>query len=256
MKAAKKSNYLEWNKNAFVSSIKKINLNFFLIIFLDMLFYALSGFLVAFWLQRVTTKLTLFNFPTENIVSLGYEKAQQLTGEIRSLYYLIIFSFVLLLVAIIFLASILKGIIWAKTTNTKISLKLVSKFLELNLIWMSFWFVVLISITLFVEQAFAPKLMIFALILAIYFTNTLYTIFMKEQKLKAITGAIKLNISKIHLFLLPYAGIFILFFALTTLSSFIKFRYSAILFSLIILVYAAFVRYYASALVLEIEKFK
>src|SRR3989338_10943080 len=131
-------NFFEWNSKVLVSSLKKIDLDITLITFLDILFYSISGFMIVIWLQRIQAKMLGFVMPAD-IMALGYEKAQQLLNNARTFYLLIIFSFILLLIAIIFFASIFKGIIWAKTTNTKISIRLLSKFLCLNLFWMGFW---------------------------------------------------------------------------------------------------------------------
>lgn len=253
MKKPQKSNFLEWNNDIFVSSMKKVNLNIILIVILDALFYLLSGYLLVLWFQRIQTKMTAFNLPTD-VVSLGYERAQQLVSDVKSFYYLIIFSIILVLIAIIFMASILKGIIWAKTTNTKISFALISKFLGLNLIWMSFWFIVVFLTSWLVQPASAPIFMMMAIILGIYFSNTLYTLFMQKQGFESIFSAIKLNITRIHLFLLPYIIIGLLFFIIIRLGNFLKFSYSTILLGLILLVYSAIVRYYVSALVLQAEK--
>lgn len=255
MKKQQKSSFLEWNSNILRSSIKKINFNIISILILDALFYLLSGYLIIFWLQRVQANITAFNMPAD-IMSLGPERAQQLVSEVRTFYYLIIFSFILLLIAIIFLASILKGIIWAKTTDTKISFKLISKFLGLNLIWMGFWFVAIFLISFLIAPSSAVFFMIAAIILGLYFTNTLYTIFMEEQKFKSILNSVKLNVAKIHLFLLPYFIALLLFYAIMRLGNFLKFRYSTILLGLVMLVYAAVLRYYVSELVSKIEGIK
>lgn len=255
MKKQQKSSFLEWNSNLLISSIKKISFNIIPILILDALFYLLSGYLIIFWLQRVQANITAFNMPAD-IMSLGPERAQQLVSEVRTFYYLIIFSFILLLIAIIFLASILKGIIWAKTTDTKISFKLISKFLGLNLIWMGFWFVAIFLISFLIAPSSAVFFMIAAIILGLYFTNTLYTIFMEEQKFKSILNSVKLNVAKIHLFLLPYFIALLLFYAIMRLGNFLKFRYSTILLGLVMLVYAAVLRYYVSELVSKIEGIK
>ena len=249
----KKFNFIEWNNDIFVSSIKKIDISIILILVLDALFYFLSGYLIMFWLQRIQAKMSAFNLPTD-VVSLGYERAQLLVSNVKSFYYLIIFSFILVCIAIIFLASILKGIIWAKTTKTKISSTLISKFLGLNLIWMSFWFLAVFLISWLVQPASAPTFMMITIILGLYFTNTLYTLFMKKQNFKSILSAVKLNIVRIHLFLLPYLIIILLSFIMLRLSNFLKFSYSTVFLGFILLVYVAVVRYYISALVVEIEK--
>ena len=252
MKKLTKTNFIEWNNNVFIASIKKINFNIILIIILDSLFYLLSGYFVIFWLQRIQTKIATFNLPAD-ISSIGYEKAQQLVGGVRVFYYLIIFSFVLLLIAIIFLASISKGIIWAKTTNTKITLKLISKFFLLNLLWMGFWFILVISISLFIEPASVLKFMIAAIILGLYFTNTLYSIFMKKHMFNSIIEAVKINVTKIHLLAVPYTAVFILFYVTSKLNSLIQYKYSFIAFAFILLIYTAFIRYYVSTIVYEIN---
>lgn len=251
MQTTKNKNFLEWNNHIFINSIKKIDLTIILIVILDILFYILSGYFIMLWFQRIQAKMATFNLP-KDIVSLGYERAQQLVGDVRAFYFLIIVSFLLLTIAIIFLASILKGIIWAKTTNTKITLHLISKFLGLNLIWMTFWFALVILISLLVEPSSAPLFMIITIALGIYFTNTLYALFMKEQKLRTIFSAFKVNTTKIHLFLLPYIFVFLLFYVLMRIGSLIKFSYSNVIFSLIIISYAALVRYYISSFVMEI----
>lgn len=253
MKKQQKSSFLEWNNNILISSIKKISFNIISVLILDALFYFLSGYLIIFWLQRVQTNIAAFNMPSD-IMSLGPERAQQLVSEVKTFYYLIIFSFILLLIAIIFLATIFKGIIWAKTTNTKISFKLISKFLGLNLIWMGFWFVAIFLISFLIAPSSAVFFMIAAIILSLYFTNTLYTTFMREQKLKSILDALKLNVAKIHLFLLPYFAALLLFYVIMRLGNFLKFKYSTILLGLVMLVYAAVLRYYVSELVLRIDK--
>lgn len=247
-----KQNFLEWNNQILISSFKKLDLNIILIIILDIFFYFLSGYLFIFWLQKIQARMASVYLPSD-LLSLGPEKAQQVVSEVRTFYYLIVFSFILLIIAIIFLASIFKCIIWAKTTKTKFSFSLTSKFLALNLIWMGFWFIVIFLISLLIEPSFVARFAIGAVILSLYLTNTLYTLFMKSPKIKTIFHSITLSVTKIHMFLLPYAIISLLLFAIVRLINFMNFKYSQILLGLIIVIYAAFVRYYVSTLVMEAE---
>lgn len=253
MKKAQKPNFIEWNNSVLLSSIKRVNLNIILILALDALFYLLSGYMVIAWLQRVQLKMASFNVPAD-IMSLGMQGAQQFAGEVKNFYFLVIFSFVFLLIAIIFLASIIKGAIWAKTTETKISLKLISKFFGLNMAWMGFWFALIFLISYAGEPKSAPYLMAAAALLGLYFTNTLYAVFMKEQSFKSILKAIKFNVSKIHLLLLPYSVIFLLFYVIIMLGGTLKTAYSQVLLGLVLLLYVAVIRYYASELVAEMGK--
>ncbi|MBS3101332.1 hypothetical protein J4204_04300 [Candidatus Woesearchaeota archaeon] len=248
----KKADFLEWNINVLVSSIKRIGLEIILVIILDALFYFLSGYFILFWLQRIKEKG--YSIPLQSpsdLAAIGYDKAYQLLFQFR---YLIIFSAILLLVAIIFIASILKGIIWAKTTKTRISLALISKFLGLNLIWMGFWLLLVSAIFWLVEPAAVQVFVIAIAILALYLTNTLYTIFMKRQNLNSIIEAVKLNFAKIHLFLLPYAAMLSLLYAISRITNLVKYKYSPVFQALILLAYIAFARYYASTLAEEAQR--
>ncbi|MBI2542352.1 hypothetical protein HYV80_06600 [Candidatus Woesearchaeota archaeon] len=252
MKKAKRSGFVEWNNNVLLSSMKRVNHDLIPIIALDALFYILSGYAVMLWFQRVQAKMASFNVPAD-IMSLGMEKARQFAGDVKTFYFLVIASFILLLIAIIFLASILKGMIWAKTTGTKISFKLISKFFGLNMAWMGFWLILVFLISYAAEPGIARYLMAAAILLGLYFTNTLYTFFMREQSFKSILKAIKLNVSKIHLFLLPYSAILLLLYVIIRLGSMMKFAYSPILLGAALLIYSAVIRHYASALAEEAE---
>ncbi len=268
-----KLNFIEWNNKVLASSIKKISLGIFLIIILDILFYAISGFIVAAWYGQVKARMESTSLPSaESLAALGAQKAQQAVTEARAFMLFLIFSIILLVTAIIFLASIIKGIIWAKTTRTKVTFQLISKFLALNLIWMTFWVALLVLISIIIQQRplttiSDPKnpglvfqftnthlYVIIIILMSSYFTNTLYSIFMSNKKIGSILEAIKIGISKIHLFLLPYAVILLLLFIFIRLSGMLSFRYSAIVLALMAIAYVAVVRYYCSELAIEIKE--
>lgn len=236
-----------------MSSARKIDFkSVLLIVFFDAVFYILALFMFKFWSQRIQLKMAALSLPSD-LASIGQERLQALVREVQSFYLLLIISFVLVLVAIIFLAGILKGIIWAKTTNTKLSLALISKFIALNLIWMSFWFALVFAIAYYALQQAAPLLMGIALLLAFYLTNSLYTIFMKKQKISAILDALKISTAKVHLFLLPYALMILLFIVIFKLTSLIEFKYAQAVAALILIAYAALIRYYSSTLTMKIQ---
>jgi hypothetical protein len=87
--------------------------------------------------------------------------------------------------------------------------------------------------------------------LAFHFTNSSYTLFIKEQRLHSILKALKISTKKIHLFLLPYLIMAISLFALIAGISFLTSNILIVLSLLIVCM--AFLRYYISTLVLEIE---
>ena len=253
MKKTKKLNFLEWNNHVLMESLRKLDWNILLVVFFDVLFYALSGFILFFWFQRVMEGIMSFKVPPD-IISLGYERAQQLSRDVRLFYIVLVASLILVLIAIIFLASILKGIIWAKTTKTKITFALISKFLLLNLIWMGFWFVVILLISILFDPKVSALVIGATIVLSFYLTNTLYTIFMKEQRIGIIFKSIRISITKIHLFLFPYLITILLFFILVKISFLVKVNYSQIITSVLIIILIAIVRYYHSTLIFELGK--
>lgn len=252
---AQKSNFLGWNNNVLVSSLRKINFDIFPIVFLDALFYFLSGYAVIFWVQRIQEKMASFYMP-QNLLALAPEAAKQLASEVKGFYYLIIVSLLLLAAAVIFLASILKGVIWAKTTGTKITFRLISGFFMVNLAWIGFWLVLVFLIAYLAEPAYAQTLTIASIIFGLYFTNALYAIFMKEQRFKSILHAVRLCISKFRLFLLPYLAVYLLLYIMIKLSSLLKLKHSAIFLAIVLLFYAAVARYYISGLAHEVANLK
>src|SRR3989338_7795591 len=252
-KEAKNTSFLEWNKEVLLNLIKGVGLKIIVIVILDALFYIASLYLGWVWYQRIAAKMDAVNL-NGGITPSEYGALQQMLSESVSFYYFIIWSFVLLLAAIIFLASILKGAIWAITTKTKISFKLISKFLGLNLIWMSIWFGLLLAVLFFVETQAVPAFLTITIILSAYLTNTLYSLFMKEQKISMIIMALKPSITKIHLLALPYTAVIGIFFFILKLNTLTAFPYSSIVFNLILLIYMAVVRYYANELALKVQQ--
>ena len=245
----KNKNFLDWNYGVLARSLKRIDLNIILIVILDALFYLASVFIYINWFAAMKAKEASFSLPP-NIQSLPLSQLQQLTKDAQSFYYFFILSFLLVVISVIFLASISKGIIWAKTTRTKITLKLISKFFMLNLAWMGFWFLAIMAIAKFVDAESVNLFSRIAIFLGIYLTGALYSLFMKEQKFRAVKDALKLSIRKIHMFILPYFLISLVLYILVKLTS----QFPSLISTTILLIYIAIVRYYLSELAFELKK--
>lgn len=230
MQKTKKSSFLEWNSNILISSLKKIKLkDVILILVLDALFYILSGYFFLFWLQRMNQKMESVYLPFD-LASASIEQVQQAAKDAQSFYYLLIFSIVLLIIAVIFLSSAFKGIIWAKTTNTKITAKLLSKFFLLNAIWLGFWLTLIFLILWLVQVESVRIFMLGAMLISAYLTSLSYAIFMREQTVKSLAKAIKLGFAKLHLILPPYLIILALFYLALAASNLLKIDYYSLYF--------------------------
>ena len=253
MKNNKKPNFFEWNKKILINSFKRIDSGIAWIVAMDAVFYFLSGYIFLQWFQRIQERMDAIKLP-DNIFSQGYQRAQQMTSDVQSFYYLIVGSFIVLLLAIILLATIAKGIIWAKTAKTKVTMGFLSKFFALNLIWMGFWFAIVILISLAVQRESVFMFMVIVFAAGFYLTNNLYSLFMQKQEIGAIKKAVSLSISRIHLFVLPYAVLYAILYIVSKLSGLMKFSYSFLVVMLVLSAYDALQRYYASELVYSVEK--
>ena len=251
--------FIDWNNKILVNAFRKIDFNILLIIILDSVFYLLAAGSFFLWDKFMKAKASAINLPKDpneivnTLASLGPEKAQQLASEVKSYFFLLLFSFIAVVIFIIFLAGIFKGIIWAKTTKTKISLKFMSGFLLLNAIWVGFWAVIIFLISYIVNPESVQIFFFIAFIAAIYFTNILYPIFMRRQRLNSIGTAIKIGTAKIHLFVLPNLIIFLILFILIWAAGKLAFNYSFFVTAFILIAYAALVRYYVSELAYRAE---
>ena len=213
--------FIKWNYTILRASLKKIDLNLIWIILLDTLFYLASGYLIIFWFQRISAKIQAFSLPPD-ISAVSDQAAQRLAGQIADFNLMIKLSFFLLIVAIIFMASIIKGIIWSKSAKAKISLNLISKFLVINLAWMGFWSALLYIIFTAVQPQLVSVFLLIALILASYMTFAVYSRFMLKQDFRDFFASIPLSFRKIRYLLLPYALIIILWFLIILTSSLLK----------------------------------
>jgi len=254
-----KIGFIKWNNNILVNSFRKIDFNILLIIILDSVFYLTAAGSFFLWDKFMKARATAINLPADpneivnTLTALGPEKAQQLASEVKSYFFLLIFSFIAVVILVIFLAGIFKSVIWAKTTKTKISLKFMSGFLLLNLIWTGFWAAIIFLISYIVNPGSVQTFFLIAFIVAVYFTNILYPIFMRRQKLNSMGTAIKIGTAKIHLFVLPNLIIFLILFILIWAAGKLTFNYSFFVTAFILITYAALVRYCVSELAYKAE---
>ena len=213
--------FIKWNYTILRASLKKIDLNLIWIILLDTLFYLASGYLIIFWFQRISAKIQAFSLPPD-ISAVSDQAAQRLAGQIADFNLMIKLSFFLLIVAIIFMASIIKGIIWSKSAKANISLNLISKFFVINLAWMGFWSALLYIIFTAVQPQLVSVFLLIALILASYMTFAAYSKFMQKQDFRDFFASVLFSFRKIRCLFLPYALTVILWFLIILTSSLLK----------------------------------
>jgi len=240
-----KSSFIKQNYDIFINSFKKINLKFFLILAFDILFYFILMQTGNFFLKIIEKKAANVDL-AQNLLGLDQQAASGLLTSLRGFFFFLIISAILFLVLVAINWSVFKGLIWTATANKKFNFKFFKKFLLLNLIWLPSWFLLIFLFAVIINPETSPIFMMIILGMAFYFTNILYPLFLKENKLRKIKEAFKLGIKKIHYFIVPYAIIGILLYAISK-------GYSLIVLSVnlnpnvffgILLIFIAWLRYY------------
>ena len=142
--------------------------------------------------------------------------------------------------------SLFKGIIWSLSANKRFGLKFFKKFLLLNLIWVPIWFLAILLLDVIIKPETAIIYILILTVTAFYFTEILYPLFLKENKLKNIKEAFKLGVKKIRYFVFPYAIIIfmLLIFLNANNLAIAKINLNPNLYLVPLLVLAAWLRYY------------
>ena len=108
------------------------------------------------------------------------------------------------------------------------------------------WFFVILLFALAIKSGIAVIYILIAVIIAFYFTNILYPLFLKENKIKNVKEAFSLGIKKAHYFIFPYAIIVFLLFIFSNAYNFIaaKISLNPNVFLIVLLILVAWLRYY------------
>ena len=237
--------FLKQNYIILINSFKRINLKFFLILILDFLFYFVFIKVGNFILNQIQLRSNNVNL-TPDILGLGQQGANQLLTSVRGFFIFLIISGIIFIILMVINFSFFKGYIWSITTNKKFNMNFFKKFFLLNIIWIPGWVIVIFFVSIGIKQETIPIFLITILIISFYFTNILYPLFLKNNKIKMIKEAFKLGITKIHHFIIPYAIIVTLFFVTSRILNLIASKISIhpYTFFVVLFVFVAFLRYY------------
>src|SRR3989338_5790668 len=209
-----KNSFAKQNYLAFTGSFKRIDLRFFLILSLDILFYFIFVQLGNLFIKALERKAADVDL-AQNFLGLNQQAAASLLSSVRGFFFYMIFLAILFLILIVIAWSIFKGMIWSVTAGKKFGLEFFKKFLLLNLIWLPAWFLLLLLAAIAIKPATAAIYLIVLSATAFYLTNILYPLFLKESRLNKIKEAFKIGIKKLHHFIIPYAVIVFLGYAIS-----------------------------------------
>ena len=253
--AKKEAGFVKNNLNFFINSFKRIKLVIFLILLLDFAFYFIFIQLGNLFIKILTEKANSINLE-QSLGSLNQQAAVSILGSLRGFFIFLIFSIMLFLIIMIVNCSLFKGIIWNLSANKRFSLKFFKKFLLLNLIWIPLWFLAILLLDVIIKPEIAIIYILILGIIAFYFTEILYPLFLKDNKIKNIKEAFRLGIKKMHYFVFPYAIIIFILFVFLKMHNLVgaKIDLNPTFYLVPILVLAAWLRYYFLEIVDKISQ--
>lgn len=238
----KKESYFKNSYNIFIDSFKKIDIKIFFIVFFDLAFYALAFLISITTFRTITNKAVAIDL-SQDPLQAGAEK---LLAELSGFYFLLIAMLFLMILIIIVNWSILKGLVWGLTTKRKFNFKFFLRFFLVNLVWLGTFTILIFSIAFSFREEVLPIYMLILLLIWAYFTNIIYTLFMKNTK-KAVRKAFKLGFTKIHYFILPYLVlllIFLIVYLMMYLTTFLPQGIGIAIIASMLLFYFAWARFY------------
>lgn len=258
--------------SVFFKSFKEIDSRLVSIIAYDVLFLlCMVGIIyLAFFLfqhsvaglEETIPKLTSITDHISSAVPEVSEEVMKEINELRSFFYSIIakIAFILIgaVIAVIFLVSLFKGLIWANVLKKKFDELFYKKFLFLNLLWAALWLIFSVVVALLVKRVLIVHYLIAVSVLFLYFTIILCSLFDKNKKSWGmVKQAFGLGIKKFHLFIIPYLLayiILVILYAITSPISLLSGNAFLAVYMILFIIFLGWFRIYFSLVVKKVEK--
>jgi hypothetical protein len=214
----------KYGEDSLKKLINALNKNLLIIVLFDALFW-LVFFVTAYFsnsLFEKTAKSFLGFDPKSTISSLDMTKVQAATSSIKTFFIvlgLIALGFIILnLLAY----SLSRCFIWFTLLKKKFNLKLFMKFLGFNSMWWVLWAVIFVFLVLKREPEILPLFAGALIILYIHTSTVAHYYLTKTNKVKeSFMKAFAIAYGKLHLFILPYSFILLVYFILSKIITYI-----------------------------------
>ncbi|MDO8741009.1 MAG: hypothetical protein Q7J54_05560 [Candidatus Woesearchaeota archaeon] len=170
---------------------------------------------------------------------------------IVKLFFKALATLFLFFIIFVLVISAFKSVQWSRILKQKLSRAFFIKFLSTDLIWHLLWLILIIITAFIFKIMISAYLIIIEIILFLYFTAILHSIFSKDKKIFAMMKeAVKIGVLKFYYFLLPVSAIIAIPLALSYLFGFLysisRWNFLILIAILIILFYLSWSRIYFS----------
>ena len=245
-------NYLDDQLLLLKRSFLELDLRFFLVVIFDILIAAAVFFASWLWMLFIKSKgQVVSELPLGQLMQMKLPELEGTLGVLRTFFFVLVGSIILLLLIYIALWSLFKGLQWSIVLKKKFSAKYYGKFLLLNIIWIVIWSIPF-SIAAKMRSSVGLKAVYFAAVILVYFTCILYIIFTEDNKFKNILSAFSIGFRKFYFFAAPFSiaaviGYFV--FYMNNIFSFLPRSTVLVIFSATGLLFLSWSRYYLAKVV-------
>ncbi len=241
-------NYLKNNLKTYVSSFKSKSI--LIITALNTLFILITAALIKL-IKRISLPWIskLEGVELSNIASQTETELQQMATTLKGF---ITFTAIVAVSAIILLIinwSFFQGLIYNILLKKKFNINYLKKFLLLNLIWFIPWLLLFYAILSLAKLDYLVVSSLLLIILFLHFSFILYTLSAENNKLQ-IKKSLKLGITEVHRFIIPYILIIVTFIIISQLN---LLSINIFIISLIYLLFFSWLQNYIKDITLKIR---
>lgn len=257
---SKKEGYFKCLYNDIISSLRDTKKIILVVALYDFLFYVflyLGSKLLTIMTNRQLERIQPMLGEMMTTITTDLAQLENNLAVMKGFQNFLIIAPIIFLLFVIIDWTIFKGIIWVNILKKRFDLKYFKNFLALNLLWFIPWAILLVLVIVLVRQNASAYIVLFLFVLLMHMSGVLCIAFAKENKIiNSIKQAFSIGIGKIHLFLVPYTILIILFVVVSQLGWLFKlFSYNiqAILSLILFVLYLAFARVFLSKIVLRVR---
>ena len=192
-----------------------------------------------------TNKLEKINLA--NVALQTETQLESIAMTLRGFILFVVLAIVILVIILIIKWSFFQGIIYKHFLKKKANMKYLKNFTVLNALWLPPWMALFLAIILGIKADYLIISFYILFLLFLHFTFILYTRFTKNNKLSEIKKTLKIGITKMHYFIVPYILISITFIIILQLN-----RFNIPYFFVIYIILFSWIQNYTKEIILKV----
>ncbi len=245
-----KKNYLNDAYKTFLNSFKRFDKKTIFIVLSDLLFLVLLLSIFTYFPTAMYNKVAGFDDSRlQNANLLDINEASSLNSDLRGIFMTLIIYPLLMVLLTIINFTVFQGISWSIALKKKLNIKFFLRFFLLNLSIIGIYTMIIFLLAFIMKQEALPSWFMVIMLIWLHFGLVIYAFFVRKPEKISVKKAIEKAAKKVHLFILPYAVIFLMLMILNYIMILITRAIpvegiGVSIMAILMVVYAAWARYY------------